>query len=86
MAISEFQDALSQKVNTKAVAMVTVLCELSLKDDAIKTYIDYVCKYLVSYDHCSGMDFGNNELMNESIVFQRVNENIMKVFSEEISS
>ena len=77
LAISEFQQALQQRDNTKAVTMVTVLCELSLKDDAIKTYIDSVCGKLVASNVSSDKFSEHHLLMNESI---------LKVFSEEISS
>ena len=80
--MSDYTNMLLTKDNAKAIDMFAVLVELSLKEDAIKCYIDYVCTKLIYYE--STTSYNDKDKFREE--HWALNERICLVFQSEMTS
>lgn len=69
--------------NARVIEMFKVLTELQLREEAIKTYIDYVCTHLIFFQTSSTAQSDKDKFREEH---RTLNQTIFLVFSGELST
>ena len=83
--MEEFKSSLQHRDNPKSIGMFKVLTELTQKEEAVKTYIDYVCTQLI-FVQPGVSDGATNDLEKFGQEHAAFNVKIYQVFENEIAT